>query len=58
MSRIKNGLGSHSKGMSISDIAHQLRMNRNSVAKYLELLLISGHVDIKITGISGIAVGI
>ena len=42
ISRIKNALRFHSKGMSISDIAHQLRMNRNSVAKYLEILQIIG----------------
>jgi PAS domain S-box-containing protein len=54
ISRIKNALRFHSRGMSISDLAQQLRMNRNSVAKYLEILQISGQVDVKITGTSKI----
>ncbi|WAC03996.1 MAG: hypothetical protein OS112_05830 [Methanoregula sp.] len=44
ISRIKTAPKSHKKGMSISEIARQLKMNRNSVAKYLEILLISGQV--------------
>jgi response regulator of citrate/malate metabolism len=36
--RIKKALRFKSKGMSISEIASQLQMNRNSVAKYLEIL--------------------
>ena len=52
ITRIKNALRFHSKGMSISEIAHQLKMNRNSVAKYLEILQISGQADVKITGTS------
>ncbi len=31
--------------MTVSDIAHEIHTNRNSVAKYLDILLISGHVD-------------
>ncbi len=54
ISRIKNALRFHSKGMSISEIAHQLKMNRNSVAKYLEILQISGQADVKIIGTSKI----
>jgi len=54
ISRIKNALRFHSRGMSISDLAQQLMMNRNSVAKYLEILQISGQVDVKITGTSKI----
>ncbi|WP_292421794.1 PAS domain S-box protein, partial [Methanoregula sp.] len=38
--------------MSITEISRQLRMNRNSVAKYLEILLISGHVEAKQFGTS------
>jgi len=52
ISRIKNALKFHSKGMSISEIAQQLKMNRNSVAKYLEILLISGQVEAKKYGTS------
>lgn len=30
--------------MTVSDIAHEININRNSVAKYLDILLITGHV--------------
>lgn len=52
--RIRTALKFHSKGMSISEIAQQLKMNRNSVAKYLEILLISGQVEVKAYGTSKI----
>lgn len=35
----------HPKGLTITEIASRLNMNRNSVSKYLEVLLISGHVE-------------
>ena len=31
--------------MTVSDIAREIHINRNSVAKYLDILLISGHVE-------------
>lgn len=31
--------------MTVTDIAREIRMNRNSVAKYLDILLISGQVE-------------
>ena len=31
--------------MTVSDIAHEIHINRNSVAKYLDILLITGHVE-------------
>lgn len=43
-SRILNTLRFRPKGMTISEISHKTGMNRNSVAKYLEILLISGQV--------------
>lgn len=52
ISRIRNALKFRPKGMSISEIAHQLRMNRNSVAKYLEILLIAGEVEVTPHGAS------
>ena len=45
ITRIKTALKFHKKGMSIPEIARQLTMNRNSVAKYLGILLISGQVE-------------
>lgn len=50
IARIKNLLKFKPKGMSISDISHNLKMNRNSVAKYLDLLLISGQVEMQSYG--------
>ena len=45
LTQIKTILKNNPKGMTVSDIAHQIRTNRNSVAKYLDILLISGHVE-------------
>ncbi len=50
IARIKNLLKFKPKGMSISDISHSLKMNRNSVAKYLDLLLVSGQVELRSYG--------
>jgi PAS domain S-box-containing protein len=50
ITKIKHLLKVRPKGLTISDIAHQLKMNRNSVAKYLEILLISGHVEMRSFG--------
>jgi len=52
IARIKKALKFHKKGMSIPEIARQLKMNRNSVAKYLGILLISGQAGAKEYGIS------
>ena len=38
-------LKTHPKGMTVTDIAHEIHLNRNSVAKYLDILLITGHAD-------------
>lgn len=40
----------HPRGMSISDISNELGMNRNLTAKYLDMLVISGHVDMRHVG--------
>lgn len=50
ITKIKKLLKLRPKGLTISDISHQLKMNRNSVAKYLEILLISGHVEMRTFG--------
>ena len=47
MNRIKKLLKSRPKGLTISDIAQILKLNRNSAAKYLEILLITGQVEMK-----------
>ena len=45
LSRIRDELERHPEGMSISDIAGLLHLNRNSVAKYMDILQIQGRVD-------------
>ena len=37
-------------GLTITDIAQKLLLNRNSTAKYLEILLISGDVNLNTYG--------
>ena len=45
LSKITAILKENSKGMTVTDISHKMRTNRNSVAKYLDILLILGHVQ-------------
>ena len=42
---IKTILKENPKGMTVTDIAHKINSNRNSVAKYLDVLLISGNAE-------------
>ena len=42
---IKKTLQENSKGMTVTDIARKIKVNRNSVAKYLDIMRISGHVE-------------
>lgn len=48
--KIKSLLRSHRNGLTITDIAQKLELNRNSAAKYLEILLISGDVNLNTYG--------
>lgn len=50
VTRIKSLLKWHPRGMTISAITHQLKMNRNLTAKYLDMLLISGQVEMQLVG--------
>lgn len=45
IARIREILRTNPDGLSISEIADNLQMNRNSVAKYLDILLLQGAVD-------------
>ncbi|WP_128694702.1 sensor histidine kinase [Methanoculleus taiwanensis] len=47
LERIKTILRSNPRGMSISELAGELGLNRNSVAKYLNMLLVAGHVEMR-----------
>jgi PAS domain S-box-containing protein len=48
--RIKNQLKWHPRGMTISALSSKMKMNRNLMAKYLDVLLISGQVRMDIIG--------
>ena len=45
ISLIKKTLQENPKGMTVTDIARKIKVNRNSVAKYLDIMRISGHVE-------------
>ena len=45
LAEIKTILKKNPKGMTVTDIARHIHINRNSVAKYLDILLISGHAE-------------
>jgi PAS domain S-box-containing protein len=47
---IKKHLRWNPRGLTISDLNTKLNMNRNLLAKYLDMLLISGQVEMKVTG--------
>jgi len=42
---IKRVLKQNPKGMTVTDISHKMKINRNSVAKYLDIMRISGQVE-------------
>ena len=50
ITRIKQVLKWRPRGMTISDLSSHLKLNRNMVAKYLEILLISGQVEMEEIG--------
>lgn len=45
LSVVKRLLKENQRGMTISDISRKMKINRNSVAKYLDILLVSGHAE-------------
>ena len=45
LARIRTILKKNTKGMTVTDISREMDLNRNSVAKYLDILLISGHAE-------------
>ena len=42
---IKKILQENPKGMTVTDISRKIKINRNSVAKYLDIMRISGYVE-------------
>lgn len=51
---VKKALQSSKKGMTITEISHLLKANRNSVAKYLDMLCMAGEADVRRFGRSKI----
>ncbi|MFA5331238.1 MAG: PAS domain-containing protein [Methanoregula sp.] len=52
LSLIKDLLTKNPEGMSVTDIAKALRKNKNTTGRYLDILLISGHVDMRTYGMA------
>jgi PAS domain S-box-containing protein len=50
MDQIKTILKSSSHGMSVTEIARTLNKNQHSVGRYLDILLVSGHVEMRMYG--------
>lgn len=50
LDRILNILKFKPKGMTITEISHVTSIHRNSIAKYLQVLLASGKVDVQLVG--------
>jgi PAS domain-containing protein len=48
--KIKDVLKANPKGLSLSDISRLVSMNRHSIAKYMEMLTISGQVEMRFLG--------
>lgn len=48
--QIKSILKANPRGLSVTDISRQIGINRNTVAKYLEILRISGHIEMEYVG--------
>jgi len=44
---IREILKKNPRGMSITDISRELNLNRNSVAKYVNMLLVAGQAEMK-----------
>lgn len=54
LDRVKIILTGNPRGMTISEVSKKIGVNRNSVAKYLEIMRTSGDVEMKIFGRSKI----
>lgn len=52
LNRILSLLKLHRKGLTITEISKKIKINRNSVAKYLEILLLSGRVEMATVGVA------
>jgi DNA-binding transcriptional ArsR family regulator len=50
MTRILDLLDEETHGLSISDISRKIALNRNSVAKYVNMLVVAGKVEMQVVG--------
>ncbi len=50
LSLIKDLLKKNPEGMSVTDISKALNKNKNTIGRYLDILLVSGHVDMRTYG--------
>ena len=48
--RIKSQLRQHRRGMMISDLSRIMKINRNIMSRYLDILLVSGEVEMEMRG--------
>jgi PAS domain S-box-containing protein len=48
--RIKELLQANPRGLTITDISKIINLNRNSVARYMDVLTISGHAEMRLLG--------
>lgn len=52
LSSILEALRASPRGMNVTEVAKKTGMNRATVAKYLEMLFVSGHADMRMFGMS------
>ena len=52
LAQIKDLLKKNPEGMSVTDIAKALKKNKNTTGRYLDILLISGQVDMRTYGMA------
>lgn len=52
LAAIKDLLGQNPEGMSVTEIAKALKKNKNTTGRYLDILLISGQVDMRTYGMA------
>ncbi len=50
LSKIRKVLKDNPRGLTVSDIARRIHLNRNSASKYLEILVVSGQVEMMMQG--------
>ena len=49
---IKDLLKKNPEGMSVTDISKSLKKNKNTIGRYLDILLVSGQVDMRAFGMA------